>query len=166
MKKQVNHLRGINMYLDDRDRDIYYDVFTKTGYVIKPKDAKSFNILKSRYSLVFMGAVLAVNFLVDLKLTIIFSLLIILALEYKLRFKFLPQCIALPNFKKGRKAVVDSHEDKRKEVLRIILYVLFAGLIVANAYVANYGTLLIILSYIAGIVALIGAFRSFTYLRK
>ena len=166
MKQNNNHIRGINMYVDERNRDIYYDIFTKNGYIIDEKRAKKFNMFKNRFILVFMGAVLAVNFVLDIKLTIIFSLLVIAALEYSFRFKFLPHCTMIPKFKKGNRAVFDNHEDKPKEILRIVLYIAFAVLIVMNAYISEFDTFMLALSYLASVLAMFAAIRSFGYIRK
>lgn len=154
------------MYVDERNRDIYYDIFTKNGYVIDEKRAKRFNMFKNRFILVFMGAVLAVNFVLDLNVTIILSVLALAALEYSFRFKFLAHCTMIPKFKKGKRAVFDEHEDKPKEILRIVLYLLFAGLIVANAYISEFDTFMLALSYIASVLAMFAAIRSFGYIRK
>jgi len=166
MNQNNNHIRGISMYVDERNRDIYYDIFTKNGYIIDEKRAKKFNMFKNRFILVFMGAVLAVNFVFDLTMTIIISILALAALEYSFRFKFLTHCTMIPNFKKGKRAVFDEHEDKPKEILRIILYLLFAVLIVANAYVSEFDTFMLAMSYIASVLAIFAAIRSFGYIRK
>lgn len=166
MVQNKTHIRGFNMYLDEKNQDVYYDVFTKTGYIIKEDKAKKFDMYKNRYILVFMGAILSVNFLFDLTWTIIASLILLIALEYSFRFKFLKSCPMIMNFKKGKKAQFETHENKGKEIVRIILYLLFAGLIIANAYVAQLDQWLVGLSYVAAVIAVYAAYRSLTYLRK
>ena len=159
-----NHIRGLNMYVDDRGQDIYYDVFTKNGYLINEKRAKRFNMYKNRFILVFMGAVLAVNFVFSMEVTIVLALVLLAVLEYFFRFRFLRNCTTFPDFKKGKRAVFDDHEDKRKEVLRVVLYLLFAVLVVLNAYASGFDTLMIVLSYIASAVAVVAALRSIGYI--
>jgi len=155
-KKQI---RAFNVYLDKNGNSIYYDRFSKCGYLLKEEVFPRFRTYNNRYMLAFMFGVLAYNFIANLLGTIIITIAIGLAMEYFFRKKFLAHLTKYPNFKPEIKASgKNSDESNFKVVVRLLLYLAFAILIVVNAYQQNYGTLSIVFSYIAAVIALYGVF--------
>ena len=153
-KKQI---RSFSVYLDKNGNSIYYDRFTKCGYLLKEEVFAQFRTYNNRYLLAFMFGILAYNFITDLRWTILITVGIAVVMEFFFRKKFLTHLTKYPNFKPVVKAQENNSEPKSKIIMRMVLYLAFAVLIVLNAYQQKYGNLILFTSYLAAVIAVYGA---------
>lgn len=103
-----NKVTGFNIYKDKKNRDVYYDVFTKEGYVITPNEVTKLNFYQKRF--IIPVIIFALTYTIDLfgfKFGIVgagaASLLSFVCIEYFFRFRFLKSMITLPNFVPNKK---------------------------------------------------------------
>lgn len=166
MAKNNNHVRGMNVYLDDKGRDVYYDrLFTKCGYLIQEKDKGTYAMYANRFIIPIIAAVLAMNFILTEKQSIIMGIGLYFILEALFRFKFLPSLTKLKKFKPTKKLrLVEQIQTlgRNKLLLLSILLVVLAVLILINAYTEGYSGLVLVLNYIFAIGAV---FYAVTYIR-
>ena len=90
---------GINIYKDEKEQTIYYDLFTKKAYIISTAKEKQFSVLNnvSLYSiLVFVFAYTLFN--LSLPISAIIAVLVFVILEWRLH-RFLNNCTFIRNFK-------------------------------------------------------------------
>lgn len=134
----VKHLRGINVYQDDKGRDIYYDrLFTKKAYLIPTHLFGKFSLYQSRYIFPIAIFALLAGFIVETKIALLISIAVLVVMEILFRFKFLPD---LPEAKRFKPSADQSfmkrmvgNGSKKKMLIRAALYLALAILLVLNA---------------------------------
>lgn len=143
-------LSGQNIYTDKKNRTIYYDFISKQGYIVDKKHENQALFFKNRLAIIFFAAVLcAGTFLTWLQAAIVFAVALVLA-EFKFRKSFLKQLEVAKDIDFERrlspiKYIVENKE-KNKVIMLAILYIVFAVLVVLNAYMENYTSGLMVLS--------------------
>lgn len=148
-KAQIR-LSGQNIYTDKKNRTIYYDFVTKQGYIVDKKHENQALFFKNRFAVILFAAILcAGTFLTWLQAAIVFAVAIVLA-EVKFRKSFLKQLEVAQDIDFERKLspikYIVENKEKNKVMMLAILYIVFAVLIVLNAYMEQYNSGLIALS--------------------
>lgn len=139
-KRVSEELAGMHIYKDDHDRYVYYDVFSHSGYVIN--NIQSYKGYSNRFMLGLVAGVLIYTF--DLGpwkplLAIGAALIIYAIMEFKFR-QFLKKQTLILNFQpkeRPPRVLTAASETKKKIILKIILLMLFAGLIIALPFVPS-----------------------------
>lgn len=150
-------LSGRNIYTDKRGRTIYYDLVTRRGYLIDKANENSAVFYKNRFVVILFAAILfGATFLSWLQALIAWAIMMALA-EFAFRRVFLKKLDPVTDVDFERRISALQYIIENKERGRVIvlafLYLLFAVLIILNAYVEKYSVGLLIFS---GCLALVG----------
>lgn len=158
MSKNKRSISGRNLYQDDKGRNILFNRLDGSGYLIKEKDEKNFHLYSNRYILVAAGVILSMNFIVDLKFSLLIGGIILIALEFMYRTKFLPSLTKIFNFKPYTQVtLVDQlvqKGNKSKVLMTAIAYPVLSVLIVLNGYQLKMNNWMMAINIIIAIVAL------------
>ncbi len=149
---------GLHIYLDDRGRSIYYDVFSKCGYVLANNEAR-YRQFSMRFILGLIGFILMLMFNMPYWLCILVGLLVYGFMEYKFR-SFLKSLVKIENFKCTEKAKVSStvkQMETNKIIIKFVCLLLFSGLIIVNANNEGYTGWLLYLNYLISVLAFVYA---------
>ena len=168
---------GFNIYKDKRNRDVYYDVISKQGYIISQSDVSRLNFYQKRY--IIPVVIFALTYTIDLfgfKFGVIgasaVSLLSFIVTEYFFRFRFLKSMITVPNF------IPNKQEDYFHQlatssplsslILKGILYIILGCMLVVFGIQENFKTLeWIVCIIITIILVIVGIFQLYaSYLKK
>lgn len=170
MANNVKRPSGIHIYVDDKGRDVYYDVFTKRGYVIQEKNRASYAKFENRYLLCIILTILLVSITNNYVLSIIIGVAVAIVYEVAFRGTFLSTLVAINNFKpKEKYSIIDqiaNSNQKSKTIIKAILYIALAILIVINAYRQALSTPLMILSYLVSVFGIASAIVNIIALTK
>lgn len=158
MADTKKHASGRNIYVDERGRDVYYDRFTKNGYLIQEKNLKSYFMYQNRFILVIIGIILGYNFLASLETCIIIGVIVAIIIEIMFRRKYLPSLITIQGFKPEKKLPVYKQiadgEARGKVILKTFLYLAMSILLVLNAYIEKLEFPMFALSVVVAIISL------------
>lgn len=143
------NISGRNIYLDRRGQTVYYDMFSKKGYIIDSNAENKFYIYRNRYILIALAVMLVGEYFPSWNQAIIAGLAVCVLAEIMYRIKFLPSLRQTTKFDRGAKrtllkAIIEAN-DFKKTVLRAVLYIAFAVLIVINALMMNAETPIIVI---------------------
>ena len=164
-----DRVTGFNIYKDKRNRDIYYDVFTKEGYVITPEFVNKMNFYQKR--LIIPIVIFALTYTVDLlgfKFGVIgasvFAIIAFVALEYLFRFRFLKSMIILPNFVPNKKEnyfhQLAASTNLSSLVLKGVLYLALGVLLILFGFQEQFKTLeWIVCISITIVIEIVGCFQ-------
>lgn len=175
MKKNINYenvLTGLHIYRDKRNRAIYYDVFTKNGYVIPTQMYAKYRTFSMRFLIGFLVAASLAIYLLPPVPSIILGLIAYLGMEIYFRKTFFPQLTILPNFVPEAKESYSSVLVKEKTsilCIKILLLIAFAVLLVVQLYVKETEPSAVqsAMSYIAAVLALCYAlYHVFVIIKK
>lgn len=152
-------LSGRNIYTDKKGRTIYYDMVTRKGYLVDKTNENSAVFYKNRIVVILFAAILFwATFLSWLQAVIAWAIMMALA-EFAFRRVFLKKLDPVTDVDFERRVSALQYIMENKEKGRIIvlafLYLLFAVLIVLNAYMEKYSLGLQIFS---GCLALVGIY--------
>lgn len=139
-QKASEELAGIHIYKDDHNRYVYYDVFSHSGYVIN--NVQSYRGYANRFMLALVAGVLLYTF--DLGtwkpfIAIGAALLIYIIMEIKFR-SFLKRQTLILNFQpkeRPPRVLTAASEEKKKLILKIILFLAFSILIIVLPFVST-----------------------------
>lgn len=135
-------IRGINIYVDDQDRYVYYDPFTKRGYLLLDKNIKQFYFYQNRYLYVIIALILFTGFIANVYASLGFGIMAVIVLEYLFRVRYLNSLTILGNFKPVNKASTLRRslnpETRGKMLIKSFLYTALSVLLVINAYIEQY----------------------------
>lgn len=169
-RQASEEVAGIHIYKDDHNRYVYYDVFSKNGYVLS--DIPKYKTLSSRFIIAFVAGVLTATFEVTIYLSVLLGLAVYAFMEYKFR-AFLKRQTMLPNFKrKARpaKLLTAASSETNKIYIRILLYflagILFILLILAEPQYATYLKVLCVLLSIGSFAMAIFQIYALFYKKK
>lgn len=152
-------LSGRNVYTDKKGRVIFYDMLTKKGYLVDKKNENSALFFKNRFVVILFAAILLAAVILSwLQAVIAWAVMMALA-EFAFRMSFLKKLEPVTDIDFERRLsalqyIVQNKEKGRVGVLAV-LYLLFAVLVVLNAYTEEYTQGLLVLSI--GL-ALVGAY--------
>ena len=143
---KTTQIKGINVYVDEKLRTIYYHPITNRAVYIPSFEEKKFNIFQKRYLLVACAFILLTTILADwFELPAYVPILISLALLVGMEFKFNQYVKGLQPVKHFDKNKCTGYydilalEDKNKMIARILAYPALGIVMVLNAYVSDYG---------------------------
>ena len=137
----IQHLQGLNIYQDEKGRDIYYDRFiTKKAYLVPPHQAHRFNLFQFRYTLPIIIFILLSTWIGSI-LALLIAAAVFIFLEVLFRVRFLPQLSIAKRFKPTPKEPflkrLERNDPKNKLFLKAGLFAAFAILLVLNVHYSN-----------------------------
>lgn len=152
-------LSGRNIYTDKKGRVIFYDMLTKKGYLIDKKSENSAVFFKNRFVVILFAAILfGATFLSVIQAVIAWAVMMVLA-EFVFRMVFLKKLepVTDVDFERHVSALqyIIENKEKGRVIALIVLYFLFAILVVLNAYTEDYSPKLWVLS---GCIAVVGVY--------
>ncbi|MEY8380712.1 hypothetical protein [Ileibacterium valens] len=161
-------LSGLNLYIDKKNRIIYYNPLVKKAVMIPKSDYRKFNMYRTRY-LAVISAFLIMAILFEewfhwpLWLAFVLSLIIYAGFEFSF-YKFVNRLPDAPKFNK--ESCVHTYDlsiqpkDRTRAKVKIVLYFILGILLVVNAYQMNYDPSMLIMCWIAMICCF--AYAGFT----
>lgn len=152
-------LSGRNIYTDKKGRVIFYDMITKKGFLVDKKNENSALFFKNRFVvLLFAAILLGATLLTWIQAIIAWAVMTALA-EFVFRKSFLKRLEPVNDIDFERRVsalqYIVENKDKGRVVVLAILYLVFAVLILLNAYTEQYGIGLWIFS---GCLAVVGGY--------
>ena len=151
-------LSGRNIYTDKKGRVIFYDMLTKKGYLIDKKSENSAVFFKNRFVVILFAAILfGATFLSVIQAVIVWAVMMVLA-EFTFRRVFLKKLepVTDVDFERRVSALqyIIENKEKSRVIVLIILYFLFAVLVVLNAYTEGYSVKLWVFSACLSVVGI------------
>lgn len=125
-----DEVAGIHIYKDDHNRYVYYDVFSKNGYVLN--DIPKYKTYSSRFLIAFIAGVLIATFEIGILLSVLLGLIVYAVMEFKFR-SYLKEQTMLPKFKRQERPprlLTAASEETKKICIRIVLYILVSVLFI------------------------------------
>lgn len=154
-------LSGLHIYKDKKGRNVYLNRFNKTGYIITDADEKSYRMYSMRFVLGIIVFILLNGFVLSPLLSALAGVVVYVILEIRFRTKFLPDLTQVPNFEPASKEsplIVASREEKKRIMMKCVLYLAFSILMAINTYLqAQQGESTQFMQMIGYLVALAGA---------
>lgn len=142
-KKQKMPLAGKNIYIDKKNRRIFYKKSTKQGFVIAPNNEAQFQTFSNRYLIGVLTLVIFQFILFDNGINPIFSFIAAAfafgLCEYKYR-KLLSMCPMIQNFditNATHSSKNYSDVDPKLLILRSVLYLLLSILLIVNLFITE-----------------------------
>lgn len=161
-------LGGIHIYEDNHGRAVYYDVFTKCGYVLDDRE-QAYRPYAMRFVIGIFAAILTYMFELPIWLCILLGVVAYGVMEVKFR-KFLTTVPTMIDFKPTKRVgLVESAADdtKNRILLKLLLYFALAVLIILNAYQQKYTGFMLALNYVISVFgAAFGVIQILAYIRK
>lgn len=160
-------LTGRDIYIDKKNRLVYYKKSTKQGFVISEGQENSFRTMRTRYVLGLCAFALVQIALIDnLFISIPIGIAVAIVMEFKWR-KMLNSAPMIQNFDvKSARCTMDIPLEAPLGAiaLKIVLFLLLGVLLIINLYTT--GDLAddissIVISYVAAVGAVFFAFKHF-----
>lgn len=157
-------------FKDKQGKIVYYDYRQKMVYYIPDDKLNKYKMFSNRWMIAITFTVLAVGFIMELKFAILCGVIIDLAMALSFRYKFLPSLVKNDNLHLDQLLPYDPRsarpESNKKILLRVFLYLLFAILLVINAYEQNLIETNAISFYLSLIVAGVSVFIAIYHLYR
>jgi len=134
MGQQGEEVAGFHIYKDDHNRYVYYDVFSKNGYVLN--DVQRYKTYSSRFIAGLLAGIIGASFEIGIYLSIILGVVVYAVLEFKFR-SFLKKQTMVPNFKRKERPprlLTAASEDTKKIYSKIGAYLAMSILLVLLVY--------------------------------
>ena len=152
-------LSGRNIYTDKKGRVIFYDMLTKKGYLIDKKSENSAVFFKNRFVVILFAAILfGATFLSVMQAVVAWAVMMALA-EFAFRMVFLKKLEPVTDVDFERRVAalqyIVENKEKSRVIVLIILYFLFAVLVILNAYTEDYSVKLWVFS---GCLSVVGVY--------
>ncbi|QNM12384.1 MULTISPECIES: hypothetical protein [Bacillota] len=161
-------LGGIHIYEDSHGRAVYYDVFTKCGYVLDDRE-QAYRPYAMRFVIGIFAAVLTYMFELPLWMCLGLGVVAYGVMEVKFR-KFLKTVPQMIDFKpKKRIGLVESAADdtKNRILLKVLLYFALAVLIILNAYQQKFTGFMLGLNYLISVFGVVfGIIQIMAFVKK
>lgn len=156
--REVIRLSGRNVYTDRHKRIIYYDWMTKQGYFLKKEHESKMQFFKNRFTIILFAAMLCAGTFLTWQQAALAWVITMTLVEIYFRKSFLKKLEPAENIDFERRlSALDyilQNKSKGRVLSLCILYLLFAILVVLNAYTEKYSMGLMILSAGLGLVGL------------
>lgn len=151
-------ISGLHIYKDERNRPVYYDVFSKTGYILSNNEAR-YKQYSMRFMMGIIGFILMMLFNMPILVDFAVGIAVYIFMEVKFR-KFLKTLVRIENFKCDEKMKSQQSIktlDTNKVVIKMILLIALSVLIIINAQNEGYTGWLLYLNYVISILSFIFA---------
>lgn len=158
-------ISGRNIYKDKHNRYVLYNKKSQIGYVIPQDKFNQYQAYSNRYMMGVVAAILIVTFELSIFIGIGVGVALTGILEMRYRTSFLPNLTQLSNFNIGEsrsKIQIAAEQTTGRLSLLAILYVVFGGLLVTQAYVGKMEEYMI---YICWGIAAITVYMSINNIR-
>ena len=168
-KKSTPHetirLSGRNVYTDKRKRTIYYDRLTKQGYLIHKQNENRMLFFQNRFVIILFAAILCAGTFLSWTQAVLAGVITAVLVEVYFRMSYLKKLEVAEDVDFERRVsslqyIIDN-KSRSKVVALAVLYLLFAVLIVLNAYMEQYSMGLNVLS---GLLAVVGLYCSILHM--
>ncbi|MGB4985826.1 MAG: hypothetical protein WBO70_08645 [Erysipelotrichaceae bacterium] len=150
--------RGMHIYQDSKGRYVYYDIFTRNGYIINASSINKYYFFQNRYILSIILTVLLATLIPNPMTIVGIGFSTVAVLEFLFRAKYLTTLTTLTRFvPTTKKSFINQIVDAdvlSKVIMKVILYLALAILIVLNGYEQKLGTFMMVVSYAIGVFAL------------
>lgn len=154
-KMNREELSGFNIYKDDHNRYVYYNVFNHVGYVLS--DIQKYKSYSSRFIVGLLAALLSYSFDLGITISIILGIAAYVFMEVKFRL-FLRTQTQIPNFKRNQRPprlITAASEETSKIYMKIVAYLLFGILIIYLPFTEDHYQMIVkVLCIIVGIAAI------------
>lgn len=161
-QKQQADLKGSvsswHVYMDERGRAVYYDVFSKTGYILANNEQR-YKQFSMRFVMGLIGFILMLMFDMPIWLCVLVGVAVYGFMEFKFR-QFLKSLVRIENFKCDEKMKSEASIktlDTNKVLLKTVLLLALSILIIINAKNENYQGWMLYLNYVISVLTLIFA---------
>ena len=148
---KIANLNGLMLY-HDKKNSVYYDIFTRNGYILTNAEARKYLLYSARYTFAIMAGCIIFYITNDLKLSALLTLIATVIMELLFRFTFIYKLPVIENYKRPRKPgyiqQTAENDSYFKIILLIVCGILFALMIATNAKLSDYDLLTTILSYV------------------
>ena len=152
-KKQETDLKGNvsgwHVYKDERGRAVYYDVFSKTGYILANNEQR-YKQFSMRFVMGAIAFILILMFNMPIWVCLLAGVAVYAFLEFKFR-QFLKTLVRVENFKCNEKMKSEASIktlETNKVILKMALLFALAILIIINAKNENYQGWMLYLNYV------------------
>lgn len=149
-QKIQTRLSGRNIYTDKKNRTIYYDIWTKRGYVVEPKLENKITFYKNRLVIILFAAILCAGTFLSAQQSAVAGVIFFVLVELLYRVRVFKKMQVAEDFDRGRRITplesILAHKSKEKVVMLAILYAAFAVLVMLNAFDQHYTSALMLLS--------------------
>lgn len=168
-KKSTLHetirLSGRNVYTDKRKRTIYYDRLTKQGYLIHKQNENRMLFFQNRFVIILFAAILCAGTFLSWTQAVLAGVITAVLVEVYFRMSYLKKLEVAEDVDFERRVsslqyIIDN-KSRSKVIALAVLYLLFAVLIVLNAYMEQYSMGLNVLS---GLLAVVGLYCSILHM--
>ena len=149
---------GWHVYMDERGRAVYYDVFSKTGYILANNEQR-YKQFSMRFVMGAIGFILMLMFDMPIWLCVLAGVAVYGFMEFKFR-QFLKSLVRIENFKCDEKMKSEASIktlDTNKVLLKTVLLLALSILIIINAKNENYQGWMLYLNYVISVLTLIFA---------
>lgn len=167
-KDDHQKVTGIHVYYDTKDRPIYFDVFTKTGYLIKDVE-KTYNFYSMRFAIGIIGAIISYAFSLPLTFCAGIGIVLYLFMEFQFR-RFLKNLTAFKNFvpqKKVGRIEAETTLESNKIALKGFLFLVLAVLLVLNCIQEQYTGIIMGINYLLALAAVgMALFEAYAFMKK
>ncbi len=157
---KASDLRGVSIY-QEKKRTVYYDVLTKSGYVINNAEVRNYMLFSNRHTAIILGAVVIYYLSNNVVLSVGLGIAALVAVEFIFRKAFLHKLPEIKAYNRPKKqSYVDSiaaDETVTRIILLLVIGVLLAFMLIYNIATGVYeDQLSVIMSYIviAGAIVL------------
>ena len=166
-KDTEQKVSGINVFYDAKDRPIYFDRFSKNGYLIKDVE-KTYNFYSMRFAIGIIGAIISYAFNLSIAVCIGIGVVLYVFMEFQFR-RFLRNLTVYKDFKPEKKIgriEAEMGMETNKITLKGFLFLVLAVLLVLNCLEEQYTGVAMIINYILAAAALLYALFDFFVLAK
>ncbi len=156
---RASDLRGVSIY-QEKKRTVYYDMFTKSGYVINNAEVRNYMLFSNRHTAIALGAVVIYYLTNNVVLSVVAGIAALVIMELVFRKTFLQKLPEIKNYQRPHKqSYVDSiatDETVTRILLLILIGVLLAFMLIYNIATGIYkDQLSVIMSYMVVVGAVI-----------
>ena len=161
MSNRRQPISGLNIYQDKQRRTIYYDIFTKKGYILKPSSYNQYNFYSKRlfFPIIIFVLCYSIKFgeiKFGLSGSLIAAALVLVLVEAFFRFKFLKSCAVSDHFVPYKKATLITQLQQGSKpsdlIVRCILYSAFGILLVIYGFMAEFSNIELIGSIVVSVL--------------
>lgn len=140
--KKAKNLKGLSIYQDKYHGTVYYDIFTKNGYLITDDDVKTYT-----FSIAFLPlAIVLFYFMIQFKVNVMLSLVVSLGfyviaqLIYRFAFLYKLECIENYKSEKNGNAIdnLTSNYSKPRLIVLTVFLVALVGVTIAYILTSNF----------------------------